>query len=51
MAKNCGWRESEEYYNLCQQCMRNYGLFHADQNLNGDSRIYTRQNQMVQEMD
>ena len=44
MANDRGRRESEEYYYLCQQRMRNYGLFHADQNLNGESQIYTRQN-------
>jgi len=39
-----GRRESEEYYYLCQNRYRNYGLFHADQDLNGNSQIYTRQN-------
>ena len=41
---NRGRRESEEWYALCQNRRRNYGLFHADQDLNGDSQIYTRQN-------
>jgi hypothetical protein len=39
-----GRRESEEYYSLCKSRLRNYGLFHADQNLKGTSQIYTRQN-------
>jgi len=39
-----GRRESEEYYALCTTRKRNKGLFHADQSLNGDTQIYTRQN-------
>lgn len=39
-----GRRESEEYYSLCKSRSRNYGLFHADQDLKGTSQIYTRQN-------
>lgn len=39
-----GRRESEEYYYLCNNRYRNYGLFHADQDLEGDTEIYTRQN-------
>lgn len=41
---NRGRRESEEYYTLCESRSRNYGLFHADQFLQGTSQIYTRQN-------
>jgi len=43
-AANEGRHESEEYYHLCETRSQQYGLFHADQNLQGDSQIYTRQN-------
>merc|ERR1719295_2142429 len=43
-AANEGRHESEEFYYLCEQRARQKGLFHADQNLQGDSQIYTRQN-------
>jgi len=41
---NEGRHESEEWYYLCEQRSQNYGLFHADQDLQGDSQKYTRQN-------
>merc|ERR1712176_894841 len=41
---NEGRHESEEWYYLCEQRAQNYGLFHADQDLQGDSQKYTRQN-------
>merc|ERR1712190_394108 len=41
---NEGRHESEEFYYLCEQRARNDGLFHADQDLQGDSQKYTRQN-------
>lgn len=44
VGNNRGLRESEEWYSLCQNQARNYGLFHADQDLNGDTKKYTRQN-------
>merc|ERR1740123_2559514 len=43
-AANEGRHESEEWYYLCEQRARQYGLFHADQDLQGDAQIYTRQN-------
>jgi len=43
-AANEGRHESEEFYYLCEQRAQQYGLFHADQDLQGDSQIYTRQN-------
>jgi len=43
-AANEGRHESEEYYHLCETRSQQYGLFHADQNLQGESQIYTRQN-------
>jgi len=36
--------ESEEWYAFAKQRNRNQGLFHADQKLQGNSQIYTRQN-------
>lgn len=39
-----GRHESEEWYYLCEQRSQQYGLFHADQDLQGDSQKYTRQN-------
>jgi len=36
--------ESEEYYYYAKKRERNKGLFTADQNLKGNSEIYTRQN-------
>ena len=39
-----GRHENEHNYYLCQTRERNKGLFTADRNLNGDSAIYTRQN-------
>ena len=39
-----GRHESQAYYNLSKWTQRNVGLFTADQQLNGLSRIYTRQN-------
>jgi len=39
-----GRHESEEFYRLCEERSQQYGLFHADQNLQGDAQIYTRQN-------
>jgi len=43
-AANEGRHESEEWYHLCESRSQQYGLFHADQNLQGDSQKYTRQN-------
>jgi len=43
-ANNQGRRESEEYYALCNARSRNGGLFTADQQLQGNTQIYTRQN-------
>ena len=39
-----GMHEDKAYYRACQRRARNQGLFTADQNLNGNSAIYTRQN-------
>jgi hypothetical protein len=39
-----GRHESEAWYYMCKRRQRNYGLFHADQNLNGDTSRFTRQN-------
>jgi hypothetical protein len=39
-----GHHESSGWYYECKQTDRNDGLFHADQNLNGDDARYTRQN-------
>jgi hypothetical protein len=39
-----GHHESEASYYECKRRNRNKGLFHADQYLNGNSAIYTRQN-------
>jgi len=39
-----GHHESEASYYECKTRSRNYGLFHADQKLNGQTAIYTRQN-------
>lgn len=36
--------ESEEYYYFAKKRTRNEGLFTADQNLKGNTQIYTRQN-------
>jgi len=41
---NEGRHESEEWYHLCESRSRQKGLFHADQNPQGESQIYTRQN-------
>jgi len=41
---NEGRHESTAWYFECQNTDRNQGLFHADQNLNGDTAEYTRQN-------
>jgi len=41
---NEGRHESEEWYYLCEQRSQNNGLFHADQDLQGESQKYTRQN-------
>eukprot|EP01083_Nonionella_stella_P096696 271894_1 len=43
-AANEGRHESEEWYHLCETRRQNYGLFHADQDLQGTSQKYTRQN-------
>eukprot|EP01083_Nonionella_stella_P281752 958847_1 len=43
-AANEGRHESEEWYYLCEKRKQNWGLFHADQNLQGKSQKYTRQN-------
>jgi len=43
--QNTGRHESPEYYAACKNdIQRNQGLFTADQKLNGDTAIYTRQN-------
>ena len=39
-----GLHEDADYYALCKGRERNKGLFTADQNLNGQTAIYTRQN-------
>jgi len=39
-----GRHESEEYYYYAKKRERNKGLFTADQNLKGNTQIYTRQN-------
>jgi len=39
-----GRHESEEWYHLCENRKQQYGLFHADQDLQGESQKYTRQN-------
>merc|ERR1719336_3105742 len=39
-----GRHESEEFYYFAKKRERNKGLFTADQNLKGNSQIYTRQN-------
>ena len=39
-----GLHESRQYYADCSTRKRNQGLFTADQNLNGNTAIYTRQN-------
>jgi len=39
-----GYHESIEWYDLCKTTQRNKGLYAADQNLNGNSAKYTRQN-------
>jgi hypothetical protein len=39
-----GHQESEMYYYECSRRSRNKGLFTADQKLNGNAAIYTRQN-------
>jgi hypothetical protein len=39
-----GRHESLEYYNRCRTRARAQGLYTADQNLNGNSAIYSRQN-------
>lgn len=39
-----GKNEDYAYYQRCKDRERNYGLFTADQNLRGNSAIYTRQN-------
>jgi len=39
-----GRHESEEYYYFAKKRQRNKGLFTADQNLKGNTEIYTRQN-------
>mmetsp|Transcript_27902 Transcript_27902/g.78035 ORF Transcript_27902/g.78035 Transcript_27902/m.78035 type:complete len:512 (-) Transcript_27902:62-1597(-) len=41
---NAGLHESAAWYADCKARERNKGLFTADQNLNGDTAIYTRQN-------
>jgi len=41
---NAGLHETRQYYADCKARERNQGLFTADQNLNGDTAIYTRQN-------
>jgi hypothetical protein len=41
---NTGRHESPCYYQQCKNRRRNQGLFTADQNLNGNTAIYTRQN-------
>jgi hypothetical protein len=39
-----GMQENYDYYMNCKYRKRNYGLFNADQNLNGQTAKYTRQN-------
>eukprot|EP00128_Syssomonas_multiformis_P015731 Colp12_sorted_trinity150504_noHs@12449 len=39
-----GRHEPPEWYTTCKTATRNKGLFTADQKLQGDTRIYTRQN-------
>ena len=39
-----GKNEDYAYYQRCKDRERNYGLFTADQNIRGNSAIYTRQN-------
>jgi len=39
-----GRHESEAWYYACKRRQRNYAIFHADQNLNGNSMQFTRQN-------
>jgi len=39
-----GRQESKAYYYECKKRRRNFGLFTADQKLNGDAARYTRQN-------
>jgi hypothetical protein len=41
---NTGLHENQEWYAACKARQRNKGLFTADQNLQGDAAIYTRQN-------
>ena len=41
---NRGIHESEEFYAYAKARNRNEGLFTADQKLQGNSQIYTRQN-------
>jgi hypothetical protein len=41
---NEGNHESDAYYEECKQRPRNKGLFTADEDLNGETAIYTRQN-------
>lgn len=43
-SNNRGRHESEEYYRLCETRKQNWGLFHADQDLQGSAQKYTRQN-------
>jgi len=43
-ANQNGRHESEAWYYMCKRRLRNFGLFHADQNLNGHTSKYTRQN-------
>jgi len=42
--QNTGRQESKGFYYECKRRKRNQGLFLADQNLNGDTAEYTRQN-------
>lgn len=42
--KTTGLHEDPAYYSSCKARERNKGLFTADQNLNGNTAIYTRQN-------
>jgi len=43
-ANQNGRHESEAWYYMCKRRVRNRGLFHADQNINGATSRYTRQN-------
>jgi len=43
-ANQRGRHESEAWYYMCKRRLRNFGLFHADQNLNGVTSRFTRQN-------